>query len=521
MNFIQVIAVMSSPTHLDQHRSFWIASTLQSNYPPLTRDLSVDVAIVGAGLVGITAATLLKRAGKTVAVIEAGRVAEGVSGHTTAKLTSLHQIIYSTLIEEIGEERAGLYGASNQAAIEQVAALVRDEHIDCNFERKDAYTFAESPQSLEQIKAEAEAALNLGLPASYVGATSLPFDVQGAVKFSQQAQFHPRKYILCLAGKINGEGSYVFEHSRVCTVDGENPCRVQTEHGPTVTAQDVIVASNLPILDQGLYFAKTFPKRSYLIGARINPTKAPDGMFIGIGAKYRSIRTTPTDDGGMLLLVGGESHKVGEASDTEERYQRLADYAHRYFGVENVDFYWSTQDMVSFDKLPFIGQLTPMHQHTYVATGFSLWGMTKSTMSAMILSDLILGRDNPWAELYTAIRPTPFMTQESLKNNVDVGTRWIGDRLKGLFDSPERVDRGEARIVTVGGQKVAAHRDAEGTLHQVSAVCSHLGCIVDWNAAENSWDCPCHGSRFTPDGAILHGPAVKELTPQKSQKVAQ
>jgi len=230
------LSPMSLPSSLESHRSFWIASTLQSNYPPLTRDLSVDVAIVGAGLVGITAAMLLKRAGKTVAVIEAGRVAEGVSGHTTAKLTSLHQLIYATLIDEIGEERAGLYGASNQAAIEQVAALVRDEHIDCNFERKDAYTFADSPQTLEKVKAEAEAALTLGLPASYIQETSLPFDVMGAVKFSHQAQFHPRKYILCLADKINGDGSYVFEHSRVCGVDGENPCRINTEHGPTAAA---------------------------------------------------------------------------------------------------------------------------------------------------------------------------------------------------------------------------------------------------------------------------------------------
>lgn len=510
---------MSLPASLESHRSFWIASTLQSNYPPLTRDLSVDVAIVGAGLVGITAAMLLKRAGKTVAVIEAGRVAEGVSGHTTAKLTSLHQLIYATLIDEIGEERAGLYGASNQAAIEQVAALVRDEHIDCNFERKDAYTFADSPQTLEKVKAEAEAALNLGLPASYIQETSLPFDVMGAVKFSHQAQFHPRKYILCLADKINGDGSYVFEHSRVCGVDGENPCRINTEHGPTVTAEDVIVATHLPVLDQGLYFAKTFPKRSYLIGTRIDAAKAPDGMFIGTGEKYRSIRTTPTDDGGTLLLIGGEGHKVGEVSDTEERFQRLASYAHQHFGVETVDFYWSTQDMVSFDKLPFVGKLTPMNSHIYVATGFSLWGMTKSTMSAMILSDLILGKENPWAELYDSTRPTPFVTQESIKNNVDVGTRWIGDRLKGLFDSPERVNRGEARLVTVSGKKIAAHRDEAGTLHQVSAVCPHLGCIVHWNAAEKSWDCPCHGSRFTPDGEILHGPAMKELEQQQSQKV--
>jgi glycine/D-amino acid oxidase-like deaminating enzyme/nitrite reductase/ring-hydroxylating ferredoxin subunit len=504
---------MSLSASLQEHQSFWIASTLQSSYPSLTQDLSVDVAIVGAGLAGITAAMLLKKAGKTVAVLEAGRVAEGVSGHTTAKLTSLHQLKYADLIQSLGKEKAALYGASNQAAIEQVATLVRDEHIDCDFERKHAYTFAESAETLAQVQAEVEAAAEIGLPATFITETSLPFEVSGAIKFSHQAQFHPRKYILCLAGKIAGEGSYVFEHSRVCTVDGENPCRVKTAQGPTVTAQDVIVATNLPILDQGLYFAKTFPKRSYLIGARIDPAIAPDGMFIGTGDKYRSIRTTPLEDGGLLLLIGGEGHKVGEASDTEERFERLASYAHRHFGVSQVDFYWSTQDMVSFDGVPYIGPLTPLNQHTYVATGFSLWGMSNATLSAMILSDRILGQENPWTTLYDSTRPTPFITSESIKNNLDVGTRWIGDRLKGLFDSPDNVGPGEARVVTHKGQKVAIYCDANGTRHQVSAVCPHLGCIVAWNAAETSWDCPCHGSRFTPEGAILQGPAVKSLEP--------
>ena len=507
---------MTLPASLETHRSFWIASTLQSSYPTLTQDLKVDVAIVGAGLVGITAATLLKKAGKSVAVLEAGRVAEGVSGHTTAKVSSLHQLIYSKLIDQIGQDKARLYGESNQAALEQMATLVQDEHIDCDFERKDAYTFATEAKNLEKVKAEAEAAQLLGLPASYAGEAPLPFDILGAVKFSHQAQFHPRKYILNLAGKIHGDGGYVFENTRVKTVDGENPCKVETVHGPTVSAKDVIVATHLPILDQGLFFAKTFPKRSYLIGARIDPARAPDAMLIGTGEKYRSIRATPTADGGQLLLIGGEGHKVGEADDTEQRYQRLAEYARQHFSVETVDFYWSTQDMVSFDNLPYIGKLTPFNQHTYVATGFSLWGMTKSTLSAMILSDTILGNPNPWAELYDATRPSPFVTQDSMKNNLDVGTRWVGDRFKGLFDSPEKVAPGKGKVVTASGKKVAAYRDDSGTLHQVSAMCPHLGCIVDWNAAENSWDCPCHGSRFTPDGDILHGPAVNGLEQKPS-----
>ncbi|MGF1523270.1 MAG: FAD-dependent oxidoreductase [Leptolyngbyaceae cyanobacterium] len=505
---------MATSVRLETHQSFWVASTLQSKYPSLTQDLQADVVIIGAGLAGMTAAMLLKKAGKAVIVLEAESVGEGASGHTTAKVTSLHQLKYASLIEEMGEAKARLYGESNQAAIEQVAALVREEQIDCDFERKDAYTFAESLNPLEKVKAEVEAAKLLGLPASYVTETPLPFDVMGAVKFSNQAQFHPRKYLLTLAAKIQGDRCSILENTRVKTVDGEGPCQVRTCSGHTVTAQDVIVATHLPILDQGLFFAKSYPKRSYLIGARIDANKALDGMFIGTGEKYRSMRTTPTDDGGTLLLIGGEGHKVGEADDTQQRFDRLAKYAHTHFGVDTIDYYWSSQDIVSFDKLPYIGRLTPLNQHTYVATGFSLWGMSNATLSAMILSDLILGQSNPWAKLYEATRPTSFLTQESLKNNLDVGSRWVGDRFKGVFDGPDKVNPGEGKLITVNTQKVAAYRDEAGTLHSVSAVCPHLGCIVAWNAAEKSWDCPCHGSRFDTEGAILDGPAVKALEPR-------
>lgn len=272
-------------------QSFWLDFTSASNYPSLSENISVDVAIVGGGLVGINAAKLLKQAGKTVAILEAEEVAAGVSGHTTAKITSLHQLIYADLIKQIGEQKARLYGESNQAAIEQYTRIIQSENIDCDFERKDAYTFASSIENLDKIKDELEAAVQLGLPASFVKETDLPFEIAGAVKFSNQAQFHPRKYVLHLAKTIQGEGSYIFEQTRVKTVEGENPCKVITENGYIVTAQDVIVATNLPILDQGLFFAKSYPQRSYLIGAWIDPAQDPGGMFIGSGQDYHSIRT--------------------------------------------------------------------------------------------------------------------------------------------------------------------------------------------------------------------------------------
>ncbi|WP_144416117.1 FAD-dependent oxidoreductase [Calothrix sp. 336/3] len=489
--------------------SYWIESTPETNYSPWENNLSVDVAIVGAGIAGITAATLLKRAGKTVAVIDGEKISRGVSGHTTAKVTSLHQLIYADLIQEHGEDKARLYAQSNQAALELVGKLVAEYGIECDFSRQSAYTFTESANDVEQITAEVEAATKLGLPASFVRETSLPFPVAGAVKFEQQAQFHVRKYLLHLAQNIPGDGSYVFENTRVQNVEEGKPCNVITERG-NLQAQDVIVATNIPILNEGLFFAKTYPKRSYIIGARIEQSQGFEGMYIGSGEKYYSIRTTP-DENGLLLLIGGGGHKVGSVEHTEEKYEDLQEYARSRFGITSIDYHWSTQDFVSFDKLPYIGKLTPSSQHIYVATGFSLWGMTNGTVSAMVLSDLILGVENPWAKLYDATRATPFLTVEGLKQNLDVGKHWLGDRLKGLGDSLADVKEGEGKIVTVNGEKIATYRDQNGTVNAVSAICSHLGCIVNWNSAEKTWDCPCHGARFSCQGKVLHGPAVNDL----------
>lgn len=493
--------------------SYWVDSTSTDNFSSLKDHVSVDVAIVGAGIAGITAATLLKKAGKTVALLESREVGTGASGHTTAKVTSLHQLIYATLIDQVGEDKARLYAESQQAAVEQVAQLVAQEQLDCDFQRKSAYTFTESEENLEKIEEEVEAALRFGLPASFVRETSLPFPIAGAIRFDHQAQFHPRKYILALAKLLPGNGSYVFENTRVQNVEEGSPCKVISDRG-TLSAKKVLITTNLPILDQGLFFAKTYPKSSYLIAAPIEDSKAPDGMFIGIGEGYRSIRTTPSGEG-TLLIVGGEGHKTGSVSETEEKYLKLETYIRDRFGIESVKYRWSSHDMMSMDKLPYIGKLTPLSDCVYVATGFSLWGMSNGTLSGMILSNLVLENPNPWTDLYDATRITPFLSAESLKNNLDVGKHWVGDRLKGSSEETlVELANGEGKLVNVDGDKIAAYRDDEGTLHTCSAVCPHLGCIVNWNSADKSWDCPCHGAQYTGEGKLFHGPAVKDLEPK-------
>jgi glycine/D-amino acid oxidase-like deaminating enzyme/nitrite reductase/ring-hydroxylating ferredoxin subunit len=496
--------------------SFWIDSTPETNFPSISRGLLVDVAILGGGMVGLTAATLLKRAGQTVAVIEAEQIVKGVTGHTTAKVTSLHRLIYAELLKKFGEEKARLYAESNQAAIERIAAFIEEEQIDCDFERKSAYTYTESASDMDAIEAEVNAALQLGLPASFVRETSLPFPIQGAVRFDNQAQFHPRKYLLALAKTIPGNGSYLFEETRALDVKEGNPCEVMTDKG-VIMARDVIVATNLPILDKGLFFAKAYPKRSYVLSARIDPSKAPVGMFINTENPSHSIRTTPYE-GGLLLIVNGEEHKTGHISDTENRYKKLEEYARDRFEIDSFEYHWSTQDYTSVDKVPYIGKLTPASKHVYVASGFGGWGMTNGTLSGMILKDLILERPNPWTKLYDATRATSFVSKKFFQENADVAQDWLKDR----FTSPQaksfsEVANGEGKIVTINGEKVAAYRDEQGIMHALSPVCTHLKCLVHWNNAEKSWDCPCHGSRFSYEGKVLHGPAVKDLEQKRSE----
>lgn len=495
--------------------SLWIDTTPQTNFPSLEREVLVDVVVLGGGIVGLTAAKLLKQAGKTVAVIESRQVVKGTTGHTTAKVTSLHRLIYAELLKKFGEEKTRLYAESNQAAIERIATLITEEQINCDFERKSSYTYTESAKDLAAIEAEVNAALKVGLPATFVQETSLPFSIQGAIRFDHQAQFHPRRYLLALANQIPGDGSYLLEATRALNVEEDTPCRVTTDKG-VIMAKDVIVSTNLPILNQGLFFAKTYPKRSYVLAAPIDVAQAPDGMFINTKDPYRSIRTAH-DDQGMLLLVGGENHKTGHVSDTEERYRHLAEYARDRFGVESFKYRWSTQDFASVDRIPYIGRLTPQSRNIYVATGFGGWGMTNGTVAGMILKDIILEIPNPWAELYDPIRSKPFISVKFLQENFDVAQDWIGDRFKSSQGkSLADVGNNEGKILTINGEKMAVYRDEQGAIHALSAVCTHLGCLVHWNNAEKSWDCPCHGSRFSYQGQVIHAPAIKDLEPRNN-----
>ena len=495
--------------------SYWIDSTPHDPLPPASPDRTFDVAVIGAGIVGLTAADALKKAGMSVAVIEAGGIVEGVSGHTTAKVTAGHGVIYSELRKKFGDDGARTYAASNAAALEYMAVLVESENIDCEWVRKDNYIYAETEKELETVRAEAEASSAAGLAAEFVTDTPLPWQVAGAVRQRHQAQFHPRKYLLHLARSIDGGGSVVWERTRATDVVEGSPCRVETEAG-TITARDVIVATHLPFLDRGMYFSKVFPHREHVVAVRVPTAAVPDGMFISAGSPTRSVRGTPYGDD-ALLIISGESHKTGEDPDTGRRYERLLAWAQEHFPVTAVEYHWSAQDNYSQDGVPFIGRYTRTSEHLYTATGFGAWGMTNGTLAGMLLSDAILGRDNPWAQLYDSNRIKPMASAATfVKENVKVAAHFIGDRIsKEGKGSADDLEPDEAAVLGAGAGAVAAYRDADGALHTVSATCTHMGCLVSWNKGERSWDCPCHGSRFDCDGKVLHGPAVAPLAPKE------
>ncbi len=493
-----------------RHKPIWFDTSPQTEYAALDGELRVDTAVVGGGIAGITTAFELRNAGQSVALLDRNRILRSVTGHTTAKLTSLHGLIYAHLCDHFGQQHARQYAGANEAAIDGIEATVREHDIDCGFVRTPAYTYVESEDGHQKIREEVEAARNLGLPATYVESTELPYDAEAAVEFANQARFQPRKYLLELARRIPGGNSHIFEETTVQDVTDGTPCRVQTDRGEVV-ARDVVIATHFPIRDPALYFTRLSPKRSYVLGARL-AAAPPEGMYYDPEEPYFSVRPHPVD-GESMVLIGGQNHRTGQGDSTKERYRRLEQQARERFDIESIEYQWATQDYVAIDRVPFVGRLAPQMCHLYVATGFGGWGMTNGTAAGRLLSDLILGRENPYRSVY---RPARLQLGASLgrllSHNTHAAKHLIGDRTerRPRLDR-SRLARGEAAVFTAQDEPVAAYRDEGGELHAVSAVCPHMGCLVSWNDGEQSWDCPCHGSRFDIDGTVLDTPAVDDL----------
>ncbi|WP_282700341.1 FAD-dependent oxidoreductase [Streptomyces sp. CC219B] len=491
--------------------SYWLQTAPGADRPALTEDLSVDVAVIGAGIAGLSTARELARAGRSVAVLEAGRIAAGVTGHTTAKLTALHTLIYDRLRRTRGAEGARLYAHSQSEAVEHVAAVAEELGVDCEWERRSAYTYACDAGRVEELRAEARAAREAGLPASFVTETGLPFPVAGAVRVTGQAQFHPRKYLLALADDLAAQGGLLYENTAVLGLDEGEPCRLATEPGATVTARDVVVATHYPIFDRALLFTRLSPRRELVVAGPVEADRDPDGMYITPDEGTRSVRTAPYGEGRRLLVVTGEHFTPG-TGDTRSRFDDLSSWARAHFPGVSLTHAWATQDNDSTDTVPLVGPLHPGARHTYVATGFGGWGLSGGVMAGSLLTDLITGRPCAWSELYDPrrLRSTVREAPSFLRHQAKVARHFVGDRLRPA-PPLESLPPGEGAVVRVDGHHLAVYRDEDGTPHAVSARCTHLGCLVAFNSAERAWECPCHGSRFAPSGKVIQGPATRPL----------
>jgi glycine/D-amino acid oxidase-like deaminating enzyme/nitrite reductase/ring-hydroxylating ferredoxin subunit len=501
-------------TAATKNQSIWIETgPRRPSLPRLEGEVHADVAVVGGGIVGITTALLLTEAGVDVVLLEGERLGHGVSGHTTAKVTSQHGLIYGRIRSRFGPEGARTYATANESALAWIADRIERDGIECDFRRQPAYLYMSRRSGLRTLEREAEAALEAGLPASLVEAPPLPYPVGSALRFDNQAEFHVSRYLSALVDRLQRDGCRIYEHSRATGVTSGTTQVVKTAAG-AVAADRVVVATHYPFLDRSLAFARVHPTRSYVVLCRI-AGDPPPGMHISGDSPTRSLRAVPAGDE-QLLLVSGEGHRTGRGGDTRERYERLEEFADEHWDVHSVPFRWSTQDNVTVDGIPYVGRLTPRNDRLFMATGFAKWGMTGGTAAAMLLADLARGRDNPWAELYNPNRLKPLAAgPRLLEENVRVGFHFFGDRLRKRGTRPiDDLAPSEGDIVRAAGRKVAGHRRDDGSLVAVSTRCTHLGCQVSWNAAERSWDCPCHGSRFSPQGDVLQGPAVHPLERQ-------
>ncbi len=540
--------------------SIWLATTPSSDYPslPANKKTDTDTAVIGGGIAGISTALFLKQAGINVALIEADRVAKGVSGYTSGKITSQHIMIYRYLIDKFGFDMAKQYADANQAAIEKIAGLIKFNNINCDFSRKTAYTYAEKDKTMEKLLEEASAAASLGLPVHVEEKVPIPIPAKGAVCFSDQAQFHPRKYLLRLAEMIPGNGSIIFEKTRATGIkeSGSKGFLINTTSGE-VKAKNIVIATNFPFYDKpGQYYARMEAGRIYSFAMKIK-TGFPDGIFISAEKDIYSFRSQPYQ-GGELVIAGGQEHVTGKDEDTMERFVKLFKYVRQYYEIDHIEYCWSSQDNNTFDMVPYIGRYLPDGKNIFIATGFNGWGMTHGTIAAMIISDMILGTKNPWSGIYdparfrlstnnsteTAGRTFKIASSGKIaKTDTSNGFEKTGkqksvkktgipasfektgvlssvektdsyDKIKKIQNFTEHLkdcDPGEGKIIEISGTKVALYKHADGNIYFLNPLCPHMKCLLRFNSAEKSWDCPCHGSRFSFDGKVLNSPAFEDL----------
>jgi glycine/D-amino acid oxidase-like deaminating enzyme/nitrite reductase/ring-hydroxylating ferredoxin subunit len=504
----------------ESYPSLWLDRAALPTYPALAANERADVCVVGAGIAGLTTAYLLTRAGKSAIVLDAGSIISGETQRTTAHLVTALDDRYFELERLHGEHGAKLAAESHAAAIDTIEQIVGEEKIDCDFERVDGYLFSAAERPSAELDRELAATHRAGLTKTKIvdRAPLASFDTGRALLFPRQAQFHPLKYLTAVAAAIVRDGGRIFAHTRAAKIAGGTSAQVTTIEGHHVSCDAIVVATNTPANDRLVIHTKQAAYQTYAIGVAVPAGTVPRALYWDTGDPFHYVRTqqaTPGPSGSArdILIVGGEDHKSGQADDAEARYAKLEAWTRQRFPMAtDIRYRWSGQVMVSVDRLAYLGRNPLDHDNVYVATGDSGTGLTHGTIAGMLMTDLIMGRENPWTNLYSPSRVTMGAAENYAREAANMVAQFADWLTAGDVEKDHLIPLGTGAIVRHGLTKVAIYREADGTFHECSAVCPHLGGIVCWNHAEKTWDCPAHGSRFDRFGKVLHGPADRDLS---------
>ncbi|MGI9065326.1 MAG: FAD-dependent oxidoreductase [Pyrinomonadaceae bacterium] len=505
-----------------QSRSVWMDTAELPLDSSLAEKVSADVCIVGAGIAGMSTAYLLAREGTSVVVLEDGPIGGGMTARTTAHLVNALDDRYFELERLHGEEGARLAAESHTAAINAIEAIVEQEGIKCEFERLDGYLFV-PPRDSKQILDDELAAVHRAGLTDIEKVERVPwdsYDTGPALRFPRQAQFHPLKYLAGLAKAIKEKGGRIYTQTHATEIEGGKKARIETKGGGVVNAGSVVVATNTPVNDLIAIHTKQAPYQTYVIGARMPKGSVKRALYWDTPDPYHYIRIETVGRGAEaydVLIVGGEDHKTGQQDDANKRFGALERWTRRRFPmIEGIEYRWSGEVMEPVDGLAFIGRNPMDAKNVFIATGDSGNGMTHGTIAGILLTDLIMGRKNSWESIYEPSRMTLRALPEFVKENLNVAIQYTDLVVAGDVESVEEIKPGSGAVLARGLHKVAAYRDPKGEIHERSAVCRHLGCIVNWNTLENTWDCPCHGSRYDAMGKVIQGPANSDLPKEQT-----
>lgn len=491
--------------------SLWIETTKnKSNFKTLNGNEETEICVIGGGLFGLTTAYYLTKCGKKVIVLEKGEIGSKVSGNTTGKITSQHDLFYAHLIDDYGEDYAKKYLEANEKAIENIKQIIKEEQIDCDFSMQKSYVYTTKEDEVLEIQKEVAVVNKLGKNAKFVNKIDLPIKIKGAIEFEGQAQFHPRKYMLGLANSIEKQNK-IYQYTTVTDVEknGEK-YKVYTDKG-SVEAKYIVMASHFPIINMpGFYFVKMYQSTSYLIAVETK-SQLPQGMYINVKEPMYSFRTA-NYNGKEILLIGGVGNKTGEPIEDNSHYEKLEKKAREMYPDCKILYRWNTRDCISLDKIPYIGEFSNLMKNVYVGTGFKKWGMTSTNVAANIVTDKIMGNKNKYEEIFTATRMKPIKNRWEVENILKQTVNSIAlNKFKIEPYSIEQIKNDNAAIIEINGDNIGVYKDAKGEVYAVKPNCSHLGCLLSWNNLDKTWDCPCHGSRFDYMGRNIYEPAIKNL----------